>query len=1051
MPTAEPTTIHAETARELTRAVRGEVRLGLHDRMLYATDASIYQVEPLGVVIPDSIDDAVRAVKFCHDRRLPVLPRGGGTSLAGPCTADAVVIDLSPSCRGVLETDPAARTCRVEAGITIDDLNDELRAHNLHFAPDPSTSRHATVAGSIGNNAAGSHSVLYGRTAESLLGVDLCLADGRRVRLDEGAAMRDPLAAELTKKVTDIVRPLAPIIRERFPKTQRRNAGYALDMVLDGIEAGAGDLSRVNLAHLICGSEGTLGVTLGAHLKLHPLPKAKGLAVVAFETLDAAIEAVLPMLELKPAAIEMLDDLIVGLARENLEYRRYVELLPEPPSGPAAAVLYCEFFAEDGAHELEGKFAELRSIFGAERVQCHTDPESMGRAWKLRKAGEPLLHSIPGARKPLGFVEDNAVPPESLGEFVRGFREIIEREGTRGSFYAHASVGVLHVRPLLSLASAEDRAAMERIAVGAADLAKSLGGVMSGEHGDGRARGPLLERFYGPEIMAAFAAVKAVFDPKTIMNPGNIVPVGRTPRAVETIHAHTRVDPTGRGSAIPAVETFYDYSDQTDFAHAVEMCNGAGVCRKKTGGVMCPSYMATLDERHSTRGRGNALRLAISGQLSLGGGNGVGDGGLEARPAGRSEHGRDARATAQSEHGRDARATRGEGPAWGDGETKATLDLCLSCKACKSECPSNVDVARLKAEYTAQSYRAGERVPLQSRVFAGIHGLSRLAGVAPWLANLGAKVGRPVADAVLGLHPDRSLPAFETPLHRSWKKGKTGRVGEVPRSRFGIVDDADSPCVLLYADTFTTYNEPGIGLAARDVLEAFGYRVELFAGTDSGRAAMSVGLLDDAIAAVDAEIPRLREAVERSSAEAVLFCEPSVMSAVCDDWLLLKTRASRAVKDALAAKSRLVEQFLDERWDGHPRRPAFDATGEGPGRGSRDITIAAWSEGSIAVHGHCHQKALWGAGSSAGLLQRVFGERVDVLDTTCCGMAGSFGYTRDRYELSMRIGELSVFPAAREVGDGVMVAPGTSCRHQIKDGTGGRAWHPIEVMASVLG
>ncbi|MEM1185580.1 MAG: FAD-linked oxidase C-terminal domain-containing protein [Planctomycetota bacterium] len=984
----------AEVSRALAGAVSGEVRFGLHDRMLYATDASIYQVEPLGVVIPDSVDDAVRAVAFCAKLGLPVLPRGGGTSLAGQCTSEAVVIDLSARCLGVIETDPVSCTCRVEAGVTVDDLNDRVRSHSLHFAPDPSTSRHATVAGCIGNNAAGSHSVLYGRTSESLLGVDVALADGRRVTFDEGAALRDPLAAEVTKKVCDIVKSNKETIRERFPKTKRRNAGYALDMVLDALEAGDGGLEKVNLAHLICGSEGTLAVTLGAKLKLHPIPVAKGLAVVAFETLDAAIDAVLPMLELKPAAVELLDDLIVGLARENIEYRRYVDLLPEPPSGPAAAVLYCEFFAEHDASELESKFSHLRSIFGSDRVQCHTDRSAMAQAWKLRKAGEPLLHAIPGSRKPLGFVEDNAVPPEKLGEFVPRFREIVEREGTKASYYAHASVGVLHVRPLLSLSSDADRAAMERIAIGAADLAQELGGVMSGEHGDGKARGPLLERFYGPEIMDAFRAVKAIFDSEGRLNPGNVV----DPKTIESIHASTRVKPKDSYASIKPVETFYDYSDQTDFAHAVEMCNGAGVCRKKTGGVMCPSFMATMDERHSTRGRGNALRLAISGQVNL-----VDPG----------------------------------SPAWGDQETEATLDLCLSCKACKSECPSNVDIARLKAEYTAQTYKATGAVPLQSKVFGKIHELSSLAGIAPGLANFGAKAGRGIADALLGLHPDRSLPAFAKPLHKQWGK---------PEVEFG------APVVLLYADTFTTYNEPEIGLASKRLLEAFGYRVELFRGTDAARAMMSVGMLEDAVVAVDAEIPRLEDAIEASKAEAILFCEPSVMSAVCDDWVSLRTKSSGERKRALVGQSRLVEQFLDERWDGHPRTPDFGRSGaERRGEfASPSLTLRAPSR--VAFHGHCHQKALWGAGSSAGLLKRVFGDRVDVLDTTCCGMAGSFGYTRDRYALSMRIGELSVFPAVRELGQGgAIVAPGTSCRHQIKDGTGVRAWHPVEVVTGVLG
>lgn len=966
-------------ARDLANTIEGEVRFGRHDRLLYATDASIYQVEPLGVVIPSSIEDAARAVAFCAERRLPILPRGGGTSLVGQCVNRAVVLDFSARCTALLDLDETARRCRVEPGITIDDLNDAIRHTGLFFPPDPSTTRHANIGGAIGNNAAGAHSILYGRTTESLLGIDACLADGRRVTLSAGAAMRDPIAAELTNGIAEIVRPIAPLIRERFPRTVRRNAGYALDTLLSQLDAGDGGFEHVNLAHLICGSEGTLAVTLGAELALRPIPKARGLAVVAFDTLDAAIEALLPILDLKPAAVELLDDLIIDLARENLEHRRNVDLLPKPAAGSTVkAVLYVEFFSETGLDEIEAKFAALVRMFGDAAVGRHTDPKAMAGAWALRKAGEPLLHAIPGHRKPLGFIEDNAVPPERLAEFVRGLRAIVENEGTIASYYAHASVGVLHVRPLLDLKDTADRARMERIALATADLAKSLGGVMSGEHGDGRARGPLLERFYGPEIMRAFREVKALFDPNGLLNPGNIV----DPQPIETIHDHTRVAPVGEIASIPQVDTYFDYSDQTDFAHAVEMCNGAGVCRKKTGGTMCPSYMATLDERHATRGRGNALRLAISGQ-SIGPGAST----------------------------------------WNDPETRETLDLCLSCKACKAECPSNVDIARLKAEYTAQGYRSGNRISLQTRAFAAIHTLTAMAGMTPRLVNAinGFGPSRALINAVLGLHPKRSLPPFAKPLHKQWGSASA----DLP---------ADAPVVVLYADTFTTYNEPHIGMAARRVLEAFGYRVCLHRGRDAARAAISVGLLDRAIRSADAECAQLGPIAADDSVRAILFLEPSVMSAVTDDWIDLKLTTPRATREAIASKSRLVEQFLGESWVEHPRTPGFHQP-----------------EGEVILHAHCHQKALYSAGSSAGVLERCFPGKVRTLDTSCCGLAGSFGYTKERFGLSMQVGELGVLPAARAATTGdILTAPGTSCRHQVHDGAGVKAMHPVEVLARML-
>ncbi len=983
-PLMQSLTDAAQAARALANAIEGELRLDPRDRLLYATDASIYQHQPMGVIIPRSLDDVVAAVRVCNEHALPILPRGGGTSLAGQCVNHAVVFDLSPHCCGVDSLDQAARRCTVQVGTTIDDLNDEITHTGLFFAPDPSTSRQATIGGCIGNNAAGARSIMYGRTTENLLGIEACLADGRVVHLEQGAALRDPIAAQLTQQVAQIVRTNAALIRERFPKTLRRNAGYALDTMLDQLEAAEhpDGFDTLNLSHLLCGSEGTLALSLRADLLLHPIPKCRGLAVLAFETLDDAMDALLPLLELHPSAVELLDELILTLARDNIEYRRYVDLLPTTTSNlPPAAVLYVEMSAAS-SDELSQRMNAIVERFPTAAI--FDDATQIAQAWKLRKAGEPLLHAIPGSKKPLGFVEDNVVPPERLAEFVKRGRAIIAKENTRASFYAHASVGVLHVRPLLDLRSADDREAMERIALSLADLARELGGVMSGEHGDGRARGPLLERHFGPELMAAFGDIKRIFDPNGLLNPGNIV----TPGPIESIHHTTRIKPATATATIPPVETFFDYSDQDGFAHAVERCNGAGVCRKKAGGTMCPSYMATLDERHSTRGRGNALRLAISGQLG----------------------------TTEDDSSM---------PKWDDEHTMQTLDLCLSCKACKSECPSNVDIARLKAEFTAQRFK-DSGTPVRAWIMGHACELLRAASLSPGVVNWinTAPLSRRLIDVVLGTSPKRPLPRIERSAEAQWK------LSNKPES---------APTVLLYVDSFANYTQPGLVRDATDLLAAFGYHIEPFWGTDAGRAFISTGLLPQAINRAQHESKTLQRKLDETGAIAVLFVEPSVLSAVTDDWLELRTKIPAAQRKALAERCDLVEHFLSERWDEHPRTPTFE-----PG----SIT-------TVLFHGHCHQKALWGMQSGADLLEHAFPGRVELLDTTCCGMAGSFGYARDRYDLSMKIAELGVLPAARRAqhdttGSTVLAAPGTSCRHQVHDGADVRAEHPITLVARAV-
>ena len=964
--------------RDLESLVGGSVRFGRHDRMLYATDASIYQVEPVGVVAPDTIDAAEKVVRYCADHGLAVLPRGAGSSLAGQTVADAIVIDFSPWCHHIGDIDPAAGTVEVEPGVVLDQLNRTAAAHGLMFGPDVASSTHATLGGMIGNNSAGAHSILYGRTVEHVEGLEVVLADGTRLAFAKGAAEHDERVAELTRRVADVVGPLGDEIHRRYPKTLRRVNGYNLDLIVDQLQrCSRGRFDEVNLAHLFCGSEGTLGVTVRARLRLVQAPRARALALVAMPNVEAALEAVRIILDTKPAAVELIDDVIIDLARDNAEYRRCVDLLPSAGRASPGAVLYVEYFGESRA-EVDERLDDLEGRLPGKSISRHLTAEAMEAAWKLRKAGEPLLHTIPGDRKPLTFIEDTAVEPRDLPAFVREFREIVAGHGTSASCYAHASVGCLHIRPLIRLRDSGDRAAMEAIAEEVTDLVKRYGGALSGEHGDGRARSHLLRRFYGDAVCDAFGRIKAVFDPDNRMNPGNIIEARPMTEAL-------RVQPREIPVEVPDVRTFYRYDREHGFGHAVEMCNGAGVCRKSVGGTMCPSYRALGDERHAPRGRGNALRLAITGQFSV----------------------------------------DSTSPAWNDPETIGTLDLCLSCKACKTECPSSVDVAKLKAEYTAQGYAAGGGIPLRARVFGNVRGLYRLGSAAPGLAAIG-RFG-PVArllERSLGLDRRRSLPAFGPSLYRWY--GRRSAAGNAPGA---------GPAVVLFPDCFSVYGEPHVGRAAVGLLEELGYRVILPKLGCCGRALLSQGMLAEAQKVCRATAEGLLRCVKANDAIGVVACEPGCLSAVTDDWLELDMGVDRERLRELAACSRLVEQFVHEHWEKHPSRPR---------------PAPAPDESLVLLHGHCHQKALWGVASSGDLLRRLLGDRLRVLDTGCCGMAGSFGMTSDHYELSMAIGELDLFGAVRAEPEATVVAPGASCRHQVLDGTGREAVHPVEVAAGLL-
>jgi len=982
---ATPAVDFQKLEADLRRLDVGELRFDSHNRQLYATDASLYQVTPLGAVIPRDVSVVPSIVTYCASTHTALLPRGGGTSLAGQCTGRAVVLDLSPNCRRILEINPTARTCTVEPGISIDELNRALDASKtqLFFAPDPATIAQASIGGCIGNNAAGARSIRYGRTSENLEAVEVVLSTGERIWIEAGAGRKSQVALRLAEQVAEVVRQHADEIRVRFPNLIRRNAGYGLDLILKQLDGGI-EPADLDLSGLICGSEGTLAVVVGARLKLNPVPRQRGLAVLSFDSVDAAIDAVVPILATKPSAVELLDDVVLRAAMGNAECRPYVDMLPTVDGKSPLGVLYVEYQIEDDHHTLDDFFASLNAVLPHASIATFVDLPAMNRAWTLRRASEALLHGLPGAAKPVTFVEDNSVPVERLRGFVAEFKDIVTRHGTEAAYYAHASVGVLHVRPMVDLHSAAGRETMVKIAVEVADLAKRCGGVMSGEHGDGRARGPLLAEFYGPTIIKAFKQIKTIFDPANILNPGNIVDAG----PVRSIAENLRVDSADPQIVPNEIDTYFTYPTEEGFAGAVEMCNGAGFCRKTAGGTMCPSYRATLDERHSTRGRANAMRNAITGQSI------------------------------------DAKSTHT--PQWTDAAVKETLDLCLSCKACKTECPSNVDIAQLKAEYSAQGHRQRGGPPLAARVFGHVRSLNKLGSIAPGLANWFNSLGpvRAMIGKTLGLSPKRSLPPFAPSLYRWFKKRR-------PRPTTGAR-------VVVWADCFATYNEPNIGKAAIEVLEQLGYSVLLPKVGCCGRPMISNGLLDDAIQSADQTLDALKDVIADDSIEAVIFLEPSCLSAITDEWLKLNLRTDPVIRRRLAKKAILLEQFVESRWDKHPVQPAIRAEWKSAAR-------------PMVLHGHCHQKALGGLATTVSAINRLGGGKLDVLDSGCCGMAGAFGYTADRYELSMKIGELSVFPPVRTAEkDAIIIAAGTSCRHQIKDGTGRQSLHPAEVLKLAL-
>lgn len=940
--------------------VRGEVRADATTRALYATDASSYQQTPHAVVLPRDRDDIAAAMSLCARYGLPVLPRGGGSSLAGQSVGAAVVIDTTKYMHNLVAVDPEARRARVQPGMTLQALNDRLAPRRLKFGPDPASAVVCTLGGMVGNNSTGTHSILYHMTADHLHSVDVVLSDGTPTTFAptprseiSSLVARGGLLGAIWQRVPAIAELARPALDARRPNTWRRCGGYNLDRMLDA--------NPINLAELICGSEGTLAAMTEVELKLVPLPEQTAIVLVAFDDQNAALEAVPHMLDSQPSAIEHIDRYLMNMQREAGGDYSIEKLIG---SDDPEAVLIVEFYGDTPA-ELADKIARLEEILARHTRGCRLyhflDRPAQQRIWLMRKAQAGLLMRQRGDIKPINFIEDVAVPVDHLAAYIRDVTRITDDLRVPLTIGAHASAGCLHVMPFLNMKQAGDLDKMREIGAAAADLVLNYKGVMSSEHGDGRARSWLNRHVFGEDIYAAFGQIKAAFDPDGRMNPGKIVDGPPIDEALRYGPAY---------QTIP-LRTQFDWSADGGFAGAVEMCNGQGYCRKVEGGTMCPSYMVTRDERDSTRGRANALRNALSGRLPR---------------------------------------EQLFGPAMHD-----VMDLCVGCKACQSECPSSVDMSRMRSEFLYH-YQQEHGADLRTRAFAWMPLLSRAVtqvGFVAWLANrsLNAPLLAGVVAKILRLAPGRRLPSFA--LTRFSRRPQLSAAG----------DEA----VVLYVDTWAEHNAPGVAQAAFDVLSAAGYRVIVPPYACCGRTLLSKGMLPSARAAADRALDLLAPYAEQGL--PIVGLEPSCILAFRDEYLTLTTHPAR---QQVAGAAVTFEEFVAK----HAER--FGAV------------LRAEPRQSALLHGHCHQKAQIGTRPALAALS-IAGYDVQEVDSGCCGMAGSFGYEAEHLDVSRAMAERALLPAVRASSPATtIVAAGTSCRHQIADLAARQAIHPAEALARRL-
>ncbi len=947
---------------ELRKSVRGDLYTDEMSRGLYATDASIYQMFPVAVFLPLDEEDVKTAVKIAFEHRIPILPRGGGTSLGGQTVGAALVLDFSKYMNKLLELNVDECWVRVQPGIVRDELNVMLADHGLHLSIDPATANRANVGGMIGNNSSGTKSIIYGKMVDQVIEAKVLLANGEVMEYKELSPEEyeekkkgDTREALIYTEFQKIVRDNREEIERRYPKILRRVQGYNLDEFHKS--------KRWNLAKLITGSEGTLITLLEAKVKVQPVPKEKILCVAHYADLIESIKAVPWIVKHQPSAVEILTGGVIKLARDNHNLAPLCSFI----EGSPAAVLIVEFFGDDKEELLQHAKEMAKDLTGKElgyNYPIFSDADDQERIWTVRKNSLGCMLGMKGERKPLPFIEDAAVPVEVLPEYIEKVLKICEKHETPVIMYAHASVGLIHVRPILDLRKQADIDRMKGIADDTFALVKSYGGSWCGEHGDGRVRSAYLERYFGVEIYQQFKEIKYLFDPQGLMNPGNIVdalPIDHNLRF-------------GTNYKLNRHKENFKFRDDGNFFEAVHMCNGVGACRKKNVGTMCPSYMATLDEEHTTRGRANALRLAMSGQL---------------------------------------------GP---DGMTSErlhdVLDLCLSCKACKSECPSNVDMAKLKSEFL-QGYYDKHGLKIIDKLIAASSKAAKFNSglLAPFVNYIQRTyIFRKAFEWLTGIDARRKLPAYAREPFPKWfqtNKKSNGKENKIKR-------------VVLFDDTYINYHEPHIGRAATELLESCGYEVILAQAGCCQRPRISHGLLK---LAKDDGLKTLRKLDEFIKDDLdIVVCEPSCATAMIDDLtdLIDDEELGKRIKEHVT----MIDIFISREIKKGNISPKFVSN-------SKDILI----------HGHCHQKAIFSTSAMKDVLGYIDGIKVNEINSGCCGMAGAFGYEKKHYDLSQKIGGERLYPAIHNRDDGAtVVACGFSCRHQILDAFDFTPKHWVEVV-----
>lgn len=967
---------------QLSGELEGELFTDITTRTLYATDASAYRELPIGVAIPKSNADIAKIISFANSYKISVIPRTAGTSLAGQVVGAGLIVDVSKHFSSIIEVNAKERWVRLQPGVVLDELNLHLKPFGLFFAPETSTSNRCMIGGMVGNNSCGSHSVIYGTTRDHLLEVKGYLSDGKEVifrdlsksEFEEKIALQD-LEGEVYRFLnTELSQAqVADEIRKEFPKpsVNRRNTGYAIDVLLE-TEAFSDGSQPLNLAKLIAGSEGTLCFMTELKLNLLPLPPAeKAVVAVHLNTISEATRANNIALKYKPGAVELLDDIILECTKSNIEQsknRFFVQ-------GDPGALLIVEF-ARDNKEEIDRLAREMEAEMRAAGYGYHFPVlygSDINKVWSLRKAGLGLLGNIPGDRKGVPCIEDTAVDPADLPSYIDEFQEILKKYELECVFYAHIGDGEIHLRPVLNLKEEKDRQLFYTITDEVATLVKKYRGSLSGEHGDGRVRGPFIKKMIGEQNYDLICRLKRTFDPNNLLNPGKIVEV---PPMTENLRYENN-------QVTREIKTNFDFSDSMGVLRMAEQCNGAGDCRKShvIGGTMCPSYMATKNEQDSTRARANILREFLTHSPK-------------------------------------------ENP-FDHKEIYEVMDLCLSCKGCKSECNSNVDVARLKAEFL-QNYYDANGVPFRSWVIA--HFAQATALNSNWAGLANFAMSNPITGGVikriLGIAPERNLPLISNQTLEKWIKKNP----EALKAK-----SKNGKTVYLFADEYTNYNEADLGVKAIKLLTALGYEVRFLAHPESARTFLSKGLVRKAAKLAEKQVQIFAGAI--SAETPLLGIEPSAILGFRDEYPKLVPAKMKVKAEALGQNCLMIDEFLAAE---------FEA-----GRIAKDAFKPMASK--IKLHGHCHQKAIASVQHTKTILSIPQGNTVEVIPSGCCGMAGSFGYEKEHYALSQQIGELVLFPAVRNAEATTLIAaPGTSCRHQIKDGTGKTALHPVEILFDAL-